>query len=244
MATILLLRHAQASFGTDNYDKLSVAGHRQARVAAEHLVTHLEPISAVYCGTLQRQRETAAPLLEALQAHNVAPPGLIPAFVQDARLDEIDHERQFSMLIRRMTGSESDALALIRDTRRSSRDYQKVLKRVFLYWQELPEEIDGLESWTAFSRRIESMLTDIVGRSSRGQNAVVVTSGGVIAGIVQQVLKMPASGCYSLYEPLRNGALTRLLHDGKRISVSSYNDSSYLEVVGQSEGEESLLTYR
>ena len=37
MAELMVVRHAQASFGTDNYDKLSELGHRQSAVLGAYL---------------------------------------------------------------------------------------------------------------------------------------------------------------------------------------------------------------
>ncbi len=59
MSEIYLIRHGQASFGEEVYDKLSPTGIRQARVLARHLA-HLNPsFDMVYCGTMERQRMTA-----------------------------------------------------------------------------------------------------------------------------------------------------------------------------------------
>jgi len=59
MTTIYLIRHGQASVGTDNYDVLSKTGEAQANVLGQHLAnTHIE-FDAVYSGALKRQIDTA-----------------------------------------------------------------------------------------------------------------------------------------------------------------------------------------
>ena len=64
--TVLLIRHAQASFGTADYDLLSERGHAQTK----ELVTGLERrgihADRVVSGGLRRQLETAAPCATAL----------------------------------------------------------------------------------------------------------------------------------------------------------------------------------
>ena len=40
MTRIVLVRHAQASFGTDDYDRLSPLGHQQAAWLAEYFKSH------------------------------------------------------------------------------------------------------------------------------------------------------------------------------------------------------------
>src|SRR4030088_1014591 len=66
MPSILLIRHAQASFGAADYDVLSdrgreqvralVAGLRRRRIVADHVIS----------GNLRRQRDTAEPYADAL----------------------------------------------------------------------------------------------------------------------------------------------------------------------------------
>ena len=59
MATIYLVRHGQASFGTDDYDRLSELGVRQAERVGEYFRDHGIVLDSVYCGSLKRQRHTA-----------------------------------------------------------------------------------------------------------------------------------------------------------------------------------------
>ena len=59
MATIYLVRHGQASFGAENYDKLSDLGCRQATVVGEYFRDQGIHFDAVYSGDLSRQRNTA-----------------------------------------------------------------------------------------------------------------------------------------------------------------------------------------
>ena len=59
MSKLVLVRHGQASFFTDDYDKLSEMGHRQARVLGEYWICHGEHWDEVYHGSLRRQRESA-----------------------------------------------------------------------------------------------------------------------------------------------------------------------------------------
>ena len=65
MPTVLLVRHGQASYGTDDYDVLSELGHRQSAALADALTARGVTPSLVVAGSLRRQRETAAPILAA-----------------------------------------------------------------------------------------------------------------------------------------------------------------------------------
>ena len=60
MASLYLIRHGQASFGSANYDQLSPLGQRQADVSGRFFAdTELHFAQAV-SGDLSRQRETVS----------------------------------------------------------------------------------------------------------------------------------------------------------------------------------------
>jgi len=85
MSVIYLIRHGQASFGTDNYDQLSAVGREQSAILGGYFAALGEPIHRIYTGTLERQRETAQ-LVAAALAPNPPPLTVESAF------DEYDSE--------------------------------------------------------------------------------------------------------------------------------------------------------
>ncbi|WP_048876749.1 histidine phosphatase family protein, partial [Saccharomonospora saliphila] len=60
MAVIYLVRHGQASFGAADYDVLSARGERQSRAVGAELARREAVVTEARCGTLARQRATAA----------------------------------------------------------------------------------------------------------------------------------------------------------------------------------------
>ena len=66
MSVIYLIRHGQASFGTDNYDQLSAVGREQSAILGSYFAALGEPIDRIYTGTLARQRVTAQLIADAL----------------------------------------------------------------------------------------------------------------------------------------------------------------------------------
>jgi len=64
MGSVYLVRHGQASFGADNYDKLSELGHRQCVKLGEYFRHKGLRFDAALVGTLQRQRESLAGIAE------------------------------------------------------------------------------------------------------------------------------------------------------------------------------------
>ena len=60
--SIYLIRHGQASFGADDYDKLSPLGHQQSERLGQYLAQRSERLGltweAVLTGSLRRHEET------------------------------------------------------------------------------------------------------------------------------------------------------------------------------------------
>lgn len=239
MASILLIRHAQASFGTDDYDRLSALGIEQAGVAGKFLGATGGRIARIMTGPLRRQRDTAAAIAaKVLQARGEA-----PRVEVDARLDELridDHIAQMAATLPDPGGELAGHLA---QAKTSSRSYQKVIQHVFTHWQRLSHDAEP-ETWPAFATRAREVMRAIAARSGRGDTIVAVSSGALIATITQYVLGLPDSSTYGLFEALQNCSITHFLHSGARMSLSSFNDTTYLAAAGSSDGTTSLVTYR
>ncbi|HMY70015.1 MAG TPA: phosphoglycerate mutase family protein, partial [Leptospiraceae bacterium] len=60
---IFLIRHGQASFGEENYDRLSEKGRLQAELLSEYLRKNFPEPDLVCMGSLKRHEETAAPFI-------------------------------------------------------------------------------------------------------------------------------------------------------------------------------------
>lgn len=235
MATLYLIRHGQASFGAANYDQLSPLGRQQATLTGEYLAGTGVRFDAAYCGTLERQRDTAA-LALASQGHEV------PLTV-DARLDEVRNDEHIEHLLPIVTERDPAIAALVERGFSSSKDYQKIIAAVFNYWVSPECQVPGIQSWEAFSGGVRSMLGEIMREQGSGKTVAVFSSGGTIATFVSLVLGLPGSATYPFYEPIFNCSLTQLFYSGRRVSLSSYNDCTFLRLLEAQRGE-TLVTYR
>ena len=88
MSTLHLVRHGQASFGADDYDRLSDLGWHQSRRLGEYWRGKGQQFDRVIVGTLRRQNETWQGIAEGLGIS----PGSLP-LMQTPSLNEYDsHE--------------------------------------------------------------------------------------------------------------------------------------------------------
>jgi broad specificity phosphatase PhoE len=220
--SIVLVRHGQASFGGADYDVLSNTGHEQAAaVAAELRRRGLRP-ARVLSGGLTRQRDTAAPLAEALGA----------AVEVDERWDEYrsdDILAEHSASAARLAGGEPI----------DARGFQALLDEALHDWLAAGEDGPAGETWPAFAARTRAALDDVAGSLGSGETALVCTSGGVIATLGVALLGAPPPVFVALNRVVVNAALTRIAHGRSGTTLVSFNEHAHLEAAGRS-----LVTYR
>jgi broad specificity phosphatase PhoE len=222
---LLLVRHAQASFGAADYDVLSERGHVQSAAVAAELVRRGLPIARVVTGGLVRQQDTAAVIADALGV-----PMTVDERLDEYRADDI-LEHHSAQELRLESPAEGEAPL-------SSADFQKVLDAALLAWIAADAGSATDEPWSAFSGRLGGALEATWAALGRGENAVVVTSGGVIAAACAAALGQPTA-----FVPLHrvgvNASITRLVRGRSGTSLLSFNEHAHLEG-----GPESLVTYR
>lgn len=235
MATLYLIRHGQASFGAENYDQLSELGCRQATLAGEYFRDCGVHFDAAYSGDLSRQRETARLVI-------ASQPKKIPHRI-DPRFNEIQNDAQIEFLMPEVVKANPKIQALVEKGLSSSKDYQKVIDAVFNYWVSPACEDSRIQSWAEFSAGTRQAIAEVIQEQGSGKTIAVFTSGGTLATIVAQVLGLAGEQTYQFYEPLLNCSVTQLFYSGSRISLSYFNDSSFLQVIGSRRGED-LLSYR
>lgn len=234
MASIYLIRHGQASFGTDDYDRLSELGCRQAVVLGEYFESRGLTFDAVYSGNLQRQRKTAE-----LAAGNHGTEHRV-----DPRFNEIDNESQLEAFIPVLLAERPEWQAWADKAHTSSKDYQKILEQVFNYWVSLGDKSpEGVQSWASYSGDVQAALAEVIREQGPGKNTAIFTSGGTIATLVAHVLGVGGEGTYQFYEPVINCSITHLLYNANKVSLSYYNDHTFLDLLGRQRGE-ALVTYR
>ena len=231
MSSIFLIRHGQASFGTDNYDRLSTLGRRQAEVLGEYLEHAGIKFDAVISGSLERQRDTA----------RIAT-GRDPDRV-DARFNETDNDAHFEHYAPMLVKQHPELEELLERAKPHSRSFQLVLRRVFHHWVTTEEETPGMESWSSYSENAWQALSSLMKDYGRGVDLGLFTSGGTVATLVARVTGLPGTGVYQFFEPMINCSITRLVYNDDQVALQYYNDHSYFQVFG-TQRDENLVTYR
>jgi broad specificity phosphatase PhoE len=199
MALVYLIRHGQASFGADDYDVLSPAGHQQGKLVGDELRRRGVRAGQVWTGTLRRQRETA-------EAAELGLP-----IREDARWNEYDHLN----LVNDFVAGEHPP---------TPREFQLSLDGALRQW--IASDAD---SWREFTGGVNSALDELLADLGSGGTGVVFTSGGVIAAVCARVLGLPPEGFLSVNRVAVNAGITKLVHGRSGTSLLTYNDHAHFE---------------
>jgi len=209
MAELILVRHAQASFGADDYDRLSELGWRQSRWLGEYFAERGATFDLVVHGTLRRHEQTLAGIADGM--------GRPLAGVEDARLDEYDSVA----LLRAHLGDAGMPGAEDR------REHYRILREALYGWTDGTLQGGGHVPFERFRAGAIGALEAM--RSARKERILVVSSGGPISTILAHVLGMPARGVVDLNLQTRNTGITQLRTGAVRVHCVSFNNVPHLD---------------
>jgi broad specificity phosphatase PhoE len=166
---------------------------------------------------LREPSSTAGGLRRQQDTARLALPGT--PVVVDQRWDEYDH---LDLLARYPSDGPPDG---------SSRSVQVRLDAALGSWVEDP---DG--GWDAFGSGAAAALREVV---AAGRDAVVFTSGGVVAAVCAGLLGLGPQGVVALNRVTVNGGITKLVAGRAGLSLVAFNDHAHFEGSARE-----LLTYR
>jgi len=212
MINVYLVRHGQASAGTDNYDRLSPVGIRQAQLLGDFWKQQDFNIDAAFSGTLQRQQHTAELALASVSK--------APKLITQEALNEYDHAS-----IDHLYGNGLNSDLALDFT---FNQYLDIMTR----WRDAGERhSDKTMSWQTFSMLgWNALQKTVASHEKQDANLVFFTSGGVIASIVMHTLELKFDFAMRSLWQTRNASITRLLFDEFGACVVNKNTIPHLEL--------------
>ena len=230
MSTVYLVRHGQASFGAADYDVLSERGQQQARVLGDAFARSKPRLHAVVSGDMQRHRQTAQACLEAM--------GRAPDWRSDAGWNEFDHVRVITAMRPDFADPERARAELMRQAD-PQQAFQAMFEQAVMRWVGGAHDADYSETWAEFRARCMQALASVLDGLPSGSDALVFTSGGPIAALAQELLRIPDSDGFRLSWGLVNCGVTKLVRGRDGVRLSTLNGHAHFE--GEHAG---LVTYR
>lgn len=217
MSSLVLLRHGQASFGADRYDTLSDRGREQCERVGAHLLERGRRFGRVWIGPRDRHRLTAR--------YGLGPLGVDWQGEAETTLDEFAEGQHIlaSAEVRRGVKLRGEGAVRGKD---AARYYAQEIDA----WARGQVDIPGVPSVGAFRRTVAQWLRRATTESdASGQSIVAVTSGGVIACVMAEVLGLADAAVGPLMHAIYNGSLTELVFsNGRAPMLVSFNVASFL----------------
>jgi broad specificity phosphatase PhoE len=204
VAELVVIRHAQASFGAADYDRLTDLGHRQSELVGQALNDAGWVPDRVVTGTLKRHDETLCSMGFS------APPE------RHAGFNEYDFHDLLSV---RFAGQVPEAVRSDRKT------HFRTLRETLLDWQA-----GGLtgarESWADFAARVAAARDHATREGAR--KVMVISSGGPIGQLVATALQTPPAQMIALNLQVKNTSMTRFIFSGRAFYLHEFNAVPHL----------------
>ncbi len=221
MGQLLLVRHGQASWASDDYDVLSPVGWEQSRLLGKALAARDITPDVVVSGGMRRHRETAEACLGEL--------GVTVDIEVDAGWDEFDHVSMLEAHPAEFEGREP-----------SKAEFQEWFEAATDRWTGGEYDDEYAESFGAFASRVGSALRRTAERTSG--TTIVFTSGGPVSWSVASLLADEPEVAGRLWRRLNpvcvNSGVTRLITGRRGLTLVTFNGHAHLD------GVPDVLTYR
>jgi broad specificity phosphatase PhoE len=223
VGVLTIVRHGQASFGTDDYDRLSDLGIKQSAALGQSWEAGGTVFTHAIAGAMKRHAQTAITAIDASGlGEEDADPGL-SGYDVDAGWNEYDHL----------------AIARALDPAGESRDmksFQVLLNQALDRWIAQKAADAPGESYVDFRDRVMAALTASLDLAGRGQSVVVFSSGGPIAMVVSHLLAGDDSLFQRLNDVVINASTTTIINGSTGPRLLAFNEHTHLPT--------SLVTYR
>lgn len=239
MGRLFLVRHAQASFLSQNYDQLSELGGTQSRLLGEYWARHRVVFERVCTGPAIRHRKTALIVGEAYRRDSLKFPE--PVILEE--FDEFQGDAVLSQSLPQLLANNAiirklhDAMQSSGTENEKRTNFQRLFEAVISMWVDGDIAPQGVETWREFCARVHRGLATFLAGGRKGEVVVIFSSGGPVSVAVQRALHLSAQNTLRIAWMARNSSFSEFLFSGDRLTLSSFNSFPHLD-------DDSLLTYR
>src|SRR5215467_5367025 len=194
MGRLFLVRHAQASFLSENYDRLSELGVTQARLLGEYWAQRSVVFSRICTGPALRHQQTTRLVAEAYR--KAGRPFPVPVVVEE--FNEFQGEAVLSQSLPQLLANNARVRELHDAMQSSGSDatrrtnFQRLFEAVISMWVNGEIAPPDVESWPEFFERVNRGLSAFLAKSQKGETAAIFTSGGPVSVAVQRALHLSA----------------------------------------------------
>ncbi|MBL8291980.1 MAG: histidine phosphatase family protein [Bryobacterales bacterium] len=239
MSVLMVVRHGQASFLAENYDKLSPLGERQARLLGEYWVSHGLQFTHVYYGPAERQIRTGEIIGDVFRSAGLS----WPEPIAEPDLDEFPAEKVVRTFLPVLMDRHPHMAQLVEEFQTATemekkrRLFDRVLREVSERWLDGEVADDSFPTWPAFCSRVANAVLRVIDTAPPSSSVAVFTSAGPMAATARAALDLSHSATLNLTWSPRNASFSEFFFTTGRFSLSTFNTTPHLR-------NSDLLTYR
>ena len=230
MGSLFIVRHAQASFLTENYDRLSATGETQSRVLGQYWAAQNLRFDRVCAGPRIRHQHTAALVGAAYRDAGLSFPEvqILPEF--DEYPAELVMELGLPILLetdQRVRSLNDLFLRAVEATERRIA-FQRLFESVIAKWVSGELLLEGIPTWCEFCSLVNSGLDLVLASQSRAERIAIFTSAGPTAVALQRALEISAERTLQMSWMPRNSSWSEFLYSSAKFTLSSFNSHNHL----------------
>ncbi|GAC12107.1 histidine phosphatase family protein [Paraglaciecola chathamensis] len=215
MSEFYIVRHGQASFGAENYDKLSELGHQQSVWLGEYFAQRNMTFGQLWLGQMVRHQETAAGICEGLNTDISS--------VTHTGLNEFDFQNIAAAYLAQHPNDVVQKGA-------PPAEFYRLLKKAMGAWSSEQLEPSMLnETWTEFRQRVLDVL-NAMRQQNHKKPILLVSSGGAISMLMSLVLELEAKHVIELNMQVRNASYSQFFFNRDTVRLSSFNNVPHLDI--------------
>jgi len=219
MSELHLVRHAQASFGSVNYDQLSELGHRQARFLGDHFKLRNMRFDQLVVGDMHRHHQTMDGICEGLGidgTNRLVLPGL-------NEYNFVDMTEAYGKI-----HDDNPLFQKVMEDPADKKNYYRLLRQILMAWTS--DSIPGVpETWIEFKSRVEDAQNQIKAMAGTGNSILAIGSGGSISTFVGLALGIPDENIFDLNLQYKNTAISHFFFNQKKMNLTGFNSVTHLD---------------
>jgi len=205
MGSVHLIRHGQASFGSDDYDQLSSIGMQQSTALGMSWEASGWAPTAAIAGSMKRHAQTAIAAIDAC--------GQGDGYDIDDGWNEYDHLA---------IANAHDPAARTQD----AKEFQRHLNAALDAWIAGKGKHD--ETYRDFVDRVMASFGKVVAEAGPSRSIAVFTSGGPIAMVASHLLAGDDSAFQRINDVMINAAVTTVIVGSTGPRLLALNESTHL----------------
>ncbi|MET0389770.1 MAG: histidine phosphatase family protein [Polyangiales bacterium] len=229
MSQLVMVRHGQAAAFSEDSDRLTPLGEKQAATLGEFWVKQGVVFDEVIVGALRRHVQTEAQVAAAYKKAGLP----WPEAKSDARWNEYDapaimqlgaavreRDPEFAKLV--------EAFEKAHGGPEHNRYFQRMFEVLMQRWVSEDVRADSVETFEAFHSRVSAAFNAVLEAPGSNRRVVVFSSGGPISVTVQQSLQAPKPMAIEVNWRVRNTSLTEYVFGRGRLSLDLFNAAPHL----------------